>query len=151
MPSSNPTARARSSERSGGFTLLELVLAVAIIGGSFLTLLSLKLDSIDRADGYNTRRMIQRFTQEQLDEVAFGILEETFGTFEERGRPDWTWEIQAVEVSTTEPILLECTITTTYPSGPDGTEEYQLSTWFFPDEENHLLAGLSSGGEELPR
>ncbi len=122
-----------------GFTLIELVLAVAIIGGSFMTLLYVRSAAVQRAYLYNQARQLQRLAQEQLDEVSYGVVEDTDGSFEDRGKPDWRWEIQAVQVSTSDPVLLECTITVTYPEGRDEEAEYRLSTWFFPDDEHHLL------------
>jgi len=127
------------SEGRDGFTLIELVLAVAIIGGAFMTLLFLRTEAVDRACNYNRSRALPRLAQEQLDDVAFGIDENTDGAFEDRGKPDWRWEVEVVQISTAEPVLLECTITVTYPERRDEEGEYRLSTWFFPDYENHLL------------
>ena len=133
-----------------GFTLIELVVAVAILSGAFLTLLFLRTSAVDRAASYNRDRMIQRLARQKLDEVAHGIVEDLEGDFEEENRPEWTYEVQVQNLSQDGADLLECTITVLYSEGQDlEPSEYTLSKWFFPDEESALLdlVGGSNTGE----
>ncbi|MFQ5653682.1 MAG: prepilin-type N-terminal cleavage/methylation domain-containing protein [Planctomycetota bacterium] len=143
-----------------GFTLLELVLAVAILATAVLSMLSLRTSAVDRASVYTRDRAIRRLAQEKLDEVVFGIEEELSGTLEWRRRPrspvvELPWEVRVQRVSTDGPELLECTITVTYSAGSSSQgseeEEYQLGTWIFPDDESPLLdeadGGLPGEGE----
>ena len=135
-----------------GFTLIELVVAVAILSGAFLTLLFLRTSAVDRAASYNRERMIQRLARQKLDEVAHGIVEDLEGDFEEENRPEWTYEVQVQNLSQDGADLLECTITVLYSEGQDlEPSEYTLSKWFFPDKESALLdlvGGSNTGGNQ---
>ncbi len=120
-----------------GFTLVELVLAVAILGGSFLGLIYLRSSAVTRSTIYNRDRLIQRLAQEKLDEVIYRVGEDHEGGFE--GQPEWTWEISGQNLSSEGADLLECTITVAYPDLDGQIVEYTLSRWFFPEEDHPLL------------
>ena len=145
-------SRVRQSNEQRGFTLLELVLAVAILGGSLLTLLFLRTSAVERAAAYNRDREIQRLAQEKLDEVVFELEEEVEGNFEEQLHPDWFWSVEVVSLSQDGPELLECQITVTYPdsSNPEGGQ-YTFSSWVFPDEESLLLQLVADDSGEGSR
>jgi prepilin-type N-terminal cleavage/methylation domain-containing protein len=133
-----------------GFTLIELVVAVAILSVAFMSLLFLRTSAVDRAASYNRDRMIQRLARQKLDEVAHGIVEDLEGDFEEDNRPEWTYEVRVQNLSQDGADLLECTITVFYSESHDlEPSEYTLSKWFFPDEESALLdlVGGSNTGE----
>jgi len=125
----------QDSKMLDGFTLIELVMALAIIGGSFLTLLYMRTDAVDRAFNYNHLRLVERVARESLDEVAFGLSEGLDGMAQLPGSDStsegWPWSASVTDLSTEEtgPRLLEITLTLEYP-GPDliSTEEYVLTT-----------------------
>ena len=126
---------------TGGFTLIELVMAIAIIGASFLGLLVLRASAVDKAWVYNTERHAQRIAQEKLDEVVFGIEEGTSGSIDEEGFEDWTWEVEVYSLATTDTNfpLLECSLTLFYTAeNNDEPEEYFLATRFFAHETHPL-------------
>lgn len=138
------------NRRNGGFTLIELVIAVGLIGGAFLTMLELRTSAIDRAFRFNRLRVVQRVAQEKLDEVVFGIEENTLGEIEDR--TDWEWEAQIYSIAESDSLspLLECNLTLRYPGlKKDEVEEYVISTRFFADETHPLhqyaTEGIDSG------
>jgi type II secretory pathway pseudopilin PulG len=121
--------------RAGGFTLIELVLAVGLIGGSFLALLLLRTSAVDRAFKFNLQRKVQRIAQEKLEEVVYGLEPALTGSIE--GLPDWNWEVDVYSLATTESLypLLECNLVLRYPGDdPDTPAEYRTTTRFFADE-----------------
>ncbi len=137
-----------SRTRREGFTLIELVLAVGLIGGSFLALLFLRASAVDKAHRFNTQRTVQRVAQEKLDEVVFGIEELQSGEIE--GKTGWAWEVYISTLATVESLypLLECTLTLHYPGeDPDTQEEHQVATRFFADETHPLREFADLEGE----
>ena len=122
-----------------GFTLVELVMAVAIISGAFLTILDLRVKALDDAFDYNNQRLVNRLAREKLGEVAFGLAENTSGNLEVPGKSsvgDWTWNVEIFDESTTDigPRTLMVTLTLEYPSVYSGqgsgrdTEEIESVT-----------------------
>jgi prepilin-type N-terminal cleavage/methylation domain-containing protein len=110
-----------SSATEHGFTLVELVMAVAIISGAFLTILDLRVKALDDAFQYNSQRLVNRLARQKLDEVAFGLEENTSGNLEVPGRDsvgDWPWNVQIFNESTTDigPRVLRIDLTLEYPS-----------------------------------
>ena len=104
-----------------GFTLVELVMAVAIISGAFLTILDLRVKALDDAFEYNSQRLVNRLARQKLDEIAFGLEENTSGNLEVPGKSsagDWPWNVEIFNESTTDigPRVLMITLTLEYPS-----------------------------------
>ena len=136
--------RCDHSLRAGGqagFTLIELVLAVGLLGGSFLGLLYLRTSAMDRAHEFNQAREVKRVARQKLEEVVYGFEEATDGDIEDR--PRWTWEVQIVSLATTETQypLLEATLTLHYPGRNQEQEEsIEVTTRFFADEDHPLRA-----------
>ena len=133
--------------QESGFTLIELVMALGLIGFSFLYLLDLKASAIGKAADLNIQRDVQRMAQEKLDEVVYGIEEAQGGSFDEE--PNWEWSVEVFSLDESGSLwpLVECTLTLTYPAEEqEGDGEYQLATRFFADEEHPLyeLAGLDA-------
>ena len=136
----------KTRAREQGFTLMELVIAIAVFSTTILTMLYLRLEAIERVrESYETR-YLQRLAQEKLDEVMFGVEEALDGEMELD--PNVTWIVDAHEIAGTnreegEAPLLECTITLTWdPSDQAEPREYKLSSWFFPQPESLLMEQL---------
>lgn len=135
--------------RSAGFTLIELVLAVALVGGSFMSLLFLRTSAVEKAGRFNMERRVQRLAQEKLDEIVYGLETATAGEFEEE--PDWTWEAEIFSLATTDTLhpLLQASLVVfwTIDLNDDG-EEYTLDTRFFVDAEHPLFEYATFDTEE---
>ncbi len=139
-------SRRGKAARVAGFTLIELVLAVGLMGGAFMSLLFLRTSAISQASKYNLDRKIQRVAQEKLDEVVFGVEEATSGTIEDE--PTWQWEVEVFSLATVETLypLLECSLTLSYPADEsDDGSEYILATRFFADESHPLHEYAGTG------
>ena len=138
-----------------GFTLLELVIATAMLAAFIVPMLSTLGESRRRSVTYTRQRQIKSYAQNKLhDHINFvedknGNLVEADGTFEEDGEPvfpgsrEWTWVIDPPQLkSQGEQILLEYRITVTVPDrqgGSDGEDERKESSvsytvWTFPSE-----------------
>lgn len=114
--------RFSSSVRPGarGFTLLELVVAFALLALFVMPMLQLVHEARVRAHRYSLKREVQNLAQRKLFERIYYYSEETVlagemqdmsGTFEAEDRPDWEWEIAYPEiVSQGEQVLLQYTI-----------------------------------------
>ncbi len=141
-----------------GFTLLELVIAIAMLAAFIVPMLNTLGESSVRSVNYTRQRQIKSYAQNKLyDHINFvedenGNLVETDGKFEEDGEPvfpgssEWTWVIDPPQLkSQGEQLLLEYRITVTVPfdldgnsgsSGEDGRKESSVSytIWTFPSE-----------------
>jgi len=129
----------------GGFTLAELVIALAILGVTLTWLVSLRLEAVDKVTRAvrerEVRRAAQELLEEKLAEFLSDELEEVAGDVP--GHPGWTWEWVdplAPEniIQEGEEFLLACTIRLTYPdpNDPQGQEkDYELTTWIMPTED----------------
>ncbi|NRA75646.1 MAG: type II secretion system protein [Planctomycetes bacterium] len=135
-----------------GFTLIELVMAVAIISGAFLSLLYLRTDAVDRAFTYNQDRLVRRLAREKLDEVAFGLEEALEGNLEVPGKSVvWPWRSTVMDLSTEEtgPRLLEITLILEVPGlDADSMEEFAIGTRVLVAEDDPL-ASYAQGNATL--
>ncbi len=135
---------AAAPPRVAGTTLVELVFAIAIVSGVFLALLVKRTEVVERTGDYMHEQRLQFLTQEKLDQVIYGVEEETSGTF--MLPPEANWNVQAKNISNSEHYLLECTITVTYRTVEDKDREYRLTSWIIPDPSNRLLLALPATG-----
>ncbi len=143
-----------------GFTLLELVIAIAMLAAFIIPMLKTLGESRARSSNYTRQRQIKSYAQNKLyDHINFVEVPPgsrnfvgTEGTFEKDGEPvfpgsqNWTWVIDPPQLkSQGEQLLLEYRITVTVPfdldgqggsSGEDGRKESSVSytVWTFPSE-----------------
>ena len=147
------TSLPHSNDASGGFTLVELVMAVAILSGAFLSLLFMRTDAVDRAFTYNHQRLVERVGREVLDEVAFGLSDGLEGTAQLPGHPDgtgWPWSATITDISREDvgPRLLEVTLTLEHPgSHIENPEEFVISTRILVAEDDPLAANALIGSQ----
>ena len=136
------TRRGRS-----GFTLVELVLALGILGITLTTLIFMRLEAIRKITEIVHERELRRLAQELLEEKLAlsmeNLAEEMGGELDEltgeiENRPGWTWEwLEDVHMEGEE-FILEYTLRILYPNPDDleGEENtYELKTWVLPTEE----------------
>ena len=74
-----------------GFTLLELVIAVTILGAYLLPLMLIVTKSKVRAIKFTQQRELRDLAQRKLFDRIHYYVEDDSGTFELEGRPEWTW------------------------------------------------------------
>lgn len=108
------------ASRGAGFTLLELLVAFAILALFVLPMLEIVHDARIRAVRYSVKREVQELAQQVLlervytyDDKSFeaGAMAPIVGTFEEFGRPDWEYQIDPPEMlNDGQQLLLEYTI-----------------------------------------
>lgn len=106
-----------------GFTLLEVMVALAIIATSLVTLLGTHLLSLDLAQKHKDQTMAAMLARGKLEETmsdGFDSLASDSGPFE--SHPGYEWETDVEETESEN--LKKVTITIKYP--PDG--EFVLET-----------------------
>jgi general secretion pathway protein I len=145
-------ARSRISRRmrSGGFTLLEVMIAIAVLGIAMLALLSLDhqdLQSVIRARELTQAAMLAQnlMTQAELD--RFPDLGQSSGTFDKTfpGQfSNFKWQ-RTVTESGIFPDLRKVTIVVRY--GPGFSRNFELSEMLHNPTPMELPAG---GGQQVP-
>ena len=135
---------ARRRRRGGGFTLVELLLALGILGIILTTLIYMRLEAMERVTTTVEERGLRRLAQEKLEEniarCMSNELEELSGEFPDR--PGWVWEWREEVNREGEDVLLSFMIVVTYPDpraqdrGGDYEEKtYELTAWVLPTDE----------------
>lgn len=139
-------------DRQQGFTLVELVIAIAILSTSILAMLYLRTAAVDRVRDAKQELFLQRLAQEKMDAVMFGLEQELEGEFEENQKVTYSIQAQAVGMGTQSSSgvpLAECTIELNY--NPDERQEpiqYTLTSWFFPPEESPIYEMVAIADDE---
>lgn len=126
---------------SGGFTLLELIVAVTILVSFLMPMMLLVARSKARAIRYTQEREVRELAQRKLFDRIHYYEERDAGDFALEGRPDWTWEVQPPQmVGSGTLVLLEHTITIHVPQkleggsdAEEGGSSFQMTIWSFPD------------------
>jgi prepilin-type N-terminal cleavage/methylation domain-containing protein len=138
----------------GGFTLLELIVAVTLLATFVLPILYVVTAAKERTYRFTQERKVQELAQRKLFDVIHYYETNQQGTFEQEGYSLWTWEVFPPEVrgqSDSEQVLLEYRISVNIPNWLGGTSSpdseglattsaqgeghtYEYVAWTFPDE-----------------
>ncbi|HVR74972.1 MAG TPA: prepilin-type N-terminal cleavage/methylation domain-containing protein [Planctomycetota bacterium] len=152
--------RGPGERAAGGFTLLELIIAVTMLAVFLLPMMLIVAKAKNRAIQYTIEREVRDLAQRKLfDRIHYYEVADR-GDFSQEGRTAWTWEILPPEpVGGGEQVLLQYTIEVSLPqkinagsgagagaglaaSSAHGQGEgvgegegsiYQMSLWTFPD------------------
>lgn len=106
----------RTSQRiiqktSGGFTLLELVIAITILASYLLPMLLILSKAKVRTIRTQQQRQLRDLAQRKLFDRIHYYEENNQGDFAAEGRPEWTWEVLLPEmVGNGDQVLLEYTV-----------------------------------------
>ena len=101
--------------RQAGFTLLEVLVALAIIATVLLVMQGLVGDNIDRADRVKAKRTARLLARAKLEEVILGTEAAQSGSFEGYEGFRWSVEEGAAPITETQSVR-RVTITVTYPA-----------------------------------
>ena len=138
---STPPCTPQPASDPRGFTLVELVLALAIIGSAFLSVLWVRTAAVSRAAEFTRDRKVQRIAQEKLDEVLFGIEQETTGVVEELLEGEWEIEVYNRNEAGETP-LYATRITIRYQDENLLDRDYSLSKWILFTSEESILPDM---------
>jgi len=131
--------------RSGGFTLLEIIIAVTMLAVFLLPMMLIVSEAKIRAIRYTHQREVRDLAQRKLFDRIHYYEEANRGDFTLEGHPEWTWEVNPPEmIGSSEQVLLQYTIRVAVPQklegqspgeGTPGEEgsTYKMSLWSFPD------------------
>ncbi len=98
-------------KRSGGFTLLELVIAVTILASFLLPMLLILSKAKVRTIRTQQQRQLRDLAQRKLFDRIHYYEENDQGDFAAEGRPEWTWEVLRPEmVGNGDQVLREYTV-----------------------------------------
>ena len=131
-----------------GFTLLELIIASALLAVFVLPMIEVMTASRVRSIRYTQARQVKSLAQQKLHDRVNFVIEEDEGDFEDEGHKSWTWTIDPPQPrSQGEQVVLEYTINVEVPiqiegasGGGSGSDKYgsgssyQYTIWTFPNE-----------------
>ncbi len=125
----------------GGFTLVEMVLALAILGIALSSLIYLREKAIDNVTEVLEEGRLEKMAQELLEEQLAKTLGqemdvEVNGDIE--GYPGWHWEWFEEVTQEGDEYIIEYRLVLSYPNieNPEAPENtYELSRWMFPTQE----------------
>ena len=118
------------------------MLAIAIIGSAFLAILWMRTAAVSRAAEFTRDRKVQRIAQEKLDEVLFGIEQETTGVVEDLLEGEWDVQVENRNGAGETP-LYAVTITINYQDeNLQDASPYSLSKWILFTSEDSILPDL---------
>lgn len=131
------------SASSAGFTLVELILALGIMGITFTTFIYLREEAVDNVTEViyerEKRRTAQELLERKLAESYSDELEDITGDVP--GRPGWTWEWFRDVVQEGGEYMLEYTLVLSIVNekdSDDNEETMELKCWVQPSDEELL-------------
>ena len=130
------------SGRRGGFTLVEVLAAVAILGSALFILLSTHHGALRLFEAMNSSVVETQMLERAVGEAEFGVLTgELTGSGEFEGRfAGYAWSYQGTAIGGTEesPIpFYQVEVTVRNPDGEDQT----LSFYFFHVSSTEVIEG----------
>jgi prepilin-type N-terminal cleavage/methylation domain-containing protein len=117
------------AKSSGGFTLLEVMASVVIIGVAMTVIMADRNESVRRVIVTDNMRTATILAQQKINEIALGLETGTSGDFEEHSGFSWSTEVVAADLLSedSQPGSGEKFIlTVTYPTG-SGNAQVALS------------------------
>jgi hypothetical protein len=75
------------------FTLIEVVISIAIIGTSLMSLLVVRNRAIEDIGLINQARLIRTLAEKKIGEIEIGAEANEVGHFSEEGYPEIRWEV----------------------------------------------------------
>ncbi len=114
-----------SESSSAGFTLLEVMASVVIIGVAMTAIMVEGNESVRRVAITNNMRTATMLAQQKMAEILLGTETNTGGEFEGHEKFSWKLEEATVVVLQEEqqaPSLRAVSLTVVYPAGPDEAE-----------------------------
>lgn len=129
---------------NGGFTLLEVLIALAILASALTILMGTMANSGQQAIFSNELSVATQLTRSKMIDIEYEIMEEGLqtsdqrmsGTFREEGYPDITWEAEILMVEIPE----------------SAREEFlaQINTQLFGNQSEGALQGNAAFSAMLP-
>ena len=155
MRSTSLQPSSTEARKRDGFTLLEVILALAIFVGAIAVLSRLLIVGVENAETAQWQSQAWLIAESRWSELESGIrtISET-GPYEVEEMPGWQWSMQAE--SATLPNLYRITLTVQcVTNGPGMGTTIQLHRLYFDDTANTSqqqsgsgTASTSSGGTE---
>lgn len=136
----------RYRNRKRGFTLLEVILALAIFVGAIAVLSRLLVVGVENAETAQWQSQAWLIAESRWSELESGIrtLNDS-GPYEVEEMPGWQWSIQAT--SSNLPSLYNVTlIVECVTNGPGMGTRIQLSRFYFDDSSSSSTSESSSAG-----
>ena len=123
-----PKGRANISQ--AGVTLVEVILSLAIVSVSLITLLTIRNDNVRQADEANALSKAERMASAEIEEIVLalkrdGRLETTAGGLGDGGSFRWEAEATSVEVPQVG-LMWNLTMKVYYPR-PEGTGTFTVN------------------------
>lgn len=81
-----------------GFSLLEVMVALAILSLAVSTLLVIRNNSIEKAGRSRSLRKTRILLEQKMGEIAMGIEKRTSGSFTEAGYENYVWSAEIREI-----------------------------------------------------
>jgi general secretion pathway protein I len=123
---------ARRAGKHAGFTLVEVIVALAITAGALVLLACAGNESFRRSQRARQTAALEQLAESKLDEVLVGLERERRGEF--AGHPGWSWEIEHSSASVEGLRNLErVTFRVFSPDSPQPWRLY-LAYKYFPEE-----------------
>ena len=139
----------------GGFSLLEVILALAILAGAIAVLGELSRLGMDSARIARDGTYAQLLCESKLAEITAGLArcepeqEIPFGTVADRGEPDWLYSIDVTPVDEQGLVEVRVTVTQDLPLEKRPVE-FSLVRWMVdPSVESSDAVTEEAGSEVL--